>query len=177
MLEYLFDNDNLIDPKLKPFIEDLLNNKNNYDQNNEKLSQLIDTFFSILDDFMKYYVFYNKNPDYEEYSNLYYEKKNQIQQINTELFKLKNSIENETQKINNNVFIINEELEKQKIKNKKLKEMLKNIKKVNNGSDELIDDYKEIYKLNYIYNIAMFLGIVISGGILISITRKPINTK
>jgi hypothetical protein len=48
MLEYLFDNDNLIDPELKPFIEDLLNNKNNYDQNNEKLSQLIDTFFSVL---------------------------------------------------------------------------------------------------------------------------------
>ena len=36
----------------------------------EKINNIKTSFFSVLDDFKKYYVFYNKNPEVDEYQNL-----------------------------------------------------------------------------------------------------------
>ena len=47
---------------------------------------------SILDDFKKYYVFYNKNPEYNEYQQIFENIKGNLQNINSELFITTNNI-------------------------------------------------------------------------------------
>lgn len=121
---------------------------------------------SILDDFKKYYVFYNKNPEYSEYQQMFENIKGNLQNINSELFMTSNNIEKDTESINDRLQKINILIEKEKIKNRQLKRRLGIIEKKYNGSDELISDYKEIYNLDYLKNFALFYGIILLGLIM-----------
>ena len=121
---------------------------------------------AILDDFKKYYIFYNKNPEYNEYQQIFETIKGNLQNINSELFMTTNNIEKGTEGINSKLQIINKLIAKEKIKNRKLKRQLGIVEKKYNGSDELISDYKEMYNLDYLNNFALFMGILTLGIIL-----------
>jgi len=118
---------------------------------------------SILDDFKKYYVFYNKNPEYNEYQQIFENIKGNLQNINSELFMTTNNIEKDTESINDRLQKINALIKKEKIKNSLLKKKLGIVEKKYNGSDELISDYKEIYNLDYLNNFALFYGMILLG--------------
>lgn len=121
---------------------------------------------SILDDFKKYYVFYNKNPEYDEYKQIFESIKGNLQTNNSELFMTTNNIEKGTETINSKLQIINRLIVKEKIKNQKLKRKLGIVDKKYNGSDELISDYKEMYNLDYLNNFALLIGILTLGVML-----------
>jgi len=121
---------------------------------------------AILDDFKKYYIFYNKNPEYNEYQQMFESIKGNLQNINSELFMTTNNIEKGTEDINSKLQIINKLIAKEKIKNRKLKRQLGIVEKKYNGSDELISDYKEMYNLDYLNNFALFMGILTLGVML-----------
>ena len=140
--------DNSIDDLTKPQV--ILSQINNL---KEKLP-------SILDDFKKYYVFYNKNPEYNEYQQIFENIKGNLQNINSELFMTSNNIEKNTESINDRLQKINVLITKEKIKNRQLKRRLGIVEKKYNGSDELISDYKEIYNLDYLKNFALFYGVL-----------------
>jgi len=123
---------------------------------------------SILDDFKKYYVFYNKNPEYSEYQQMFENIKGNLQNINSELFMSSNNIEKDTETINDRLQKINTLIAKEKMKNRQLKRRLGIVEKKYNGSDELISDYKEIYNLDYLKNFALFYGIIFLGIIMAS---------
>jgi len=118
---------------------------------------------SILDDFKKYYVFYNKNPEYNEYQQIFENIKGNLQNINSELFMTTNNIEKDTESINDRLQKINALIAKEKRKNRQLKRRLGIVEKKYNGSDELISDYKEIYNLDYLTNFALFFGVILLG--------------
>ena len=122
----------------------------------------------ILDDFVKYYIFYNKNPEYNEYQQIFENIKGNLQKINSELFMITNNIEKGVENINDRLQKIDKLIAKEKIKNQKLKRKLGIVEKKYNGSDELISDYKEIYNLDYLKNFALFYGVVLMGGVLVS---------
>ena len=122
----------------------------------------------ILDDFIKYYIFYNKNPEYNEYQQIFENIKGNLQKINSELFMNTNNIEKGVENINDRLQKIDKLKAKEKIKNQKLKRKLGIVEKKYNGSDELISDYKDIYNLDYLKNFALFYGIVLMGGVLVS---------
>ena len=122
----------------------------------------------ILDDFVKYYIFYNKNPEYNEYQQIFENIKGNLQKINSELFMTTNNIEKGVENINDKLQKIDKLIAKEKIKNQKLKRKLGIVEKKYNGSDELISDYKEIYNLDYLKNFALFYGVVLMGGVLVS---------
>jgi DNA repair ATPase RecN len=144
--------DNLIDDLTKPqvFLSQINTLK-------EKLP-------SILEDFVKYYIFYNKNPEYSEYQQMFENIKGNLQKINSELFMTLNNIDKNTETINNRLQKINMLITKEKIKNKQLKRKLGIVEKKYNGSDELISDYKEIYNLDYLNNFALFFGVILLGA-------------
>jgi len=150
------EQDNLIDDLTKPpiFLAQINTLK-------EKLP-------SILDDFIKYYIFYNKNPEYNEYQQMFENIKGNLQNINSELFMTSNNIEKGIETINDRLQKINALIAKEKMKNRQLKRKLGIVEKTYNGSDELISDYKEMYNLDYLKNFALFYGIIILGGILVS---------
>ena len=45
---------------------------------NEQINNIKSQFFSALDDFKKYYVYYNKNPEVTEFQNYYANSKGQL---------------------------------------------------------------------------------------------------
>ena len=156
------EQDNLIDDLTKPqvFLSQINTLK-------EKLP-------SVLDDFKKYYVFYNKNPEYSEYQQMFENIKGNLQNINSELFMISNNIEKDTENINDRLQKINALIAKEKIKNRQLKTRLGIVEKKYNGSDELISDYKEMYNLDYLTNFSLFYGIILLGVILASKFKGPV---
>ena len=129
---------------------------------------------SILDDFKKYYVFYNKNPEYDEYQQMFENIKSNLQSINSDLFMTSNNIEKDTENINDRLQKLNALITKEKIKNRQLKRRLGIVEKEYNGSDELISDYKEIYNLDYLTNFALFYGVVLLGLVIALKFKAPV---
>ena len=154
--------DNLIDDLTKPQV--FLS----------KINILKEKLPAILDDFKKYYVFYNKNPEYDEYQQMFENIKSNLQSINSDLFMTSNNIEKDIENINDRLQKLNALIAKEKIKNRQLKRRLGIVEKKYNGSDELISDYKEIYNLDYLTNFALFYGVIILGGLLASRFKAPV---
>jgi hypothetical protein len=121
---------------------------------------------AILDDFKKIFIFYNKTPESSEYQQMFENIKHNLQKVNSELFMTTNNIEKDTEYINKKLHKLDVLIKQEKIKNKKFKKKLGIIEKEYNGSDELIDDYKEIYNLYYLTNFALFIGIILFGLIM-----------
>jgi hypothetical protein len=128
---------------------------------------------SILDDFKKYYVFYNKNPEFAEYQQMFDNIKGNLQKLNSELFMTTNNIEKDTETINDKLRKLDILISKEKEKNRQLKRKLGIIETKYNGSDELINNYKEIYNLDYLRNFALFMGIVLSFVIIAKTFKSP----
>ena len=58
----------------------------------EKINGIQSSFLSALDEFKKYYVYYHKNPEVNEYSNNFVNSKNQLQQLSGQMFTVTNNI-------------------------------------------------------------------------------------
>jgi septation ring formation regulator EzrA len=130
---------------------------------------------SILDDFKKYYVFYNKNPGYDEYKSIFENLKANITDIENQLFKISNKVDSDIANTSKQLLQFNKLIEKERARYSKLKSQVAQYNNKYNGSKELISNYKEIYNLNYLRNIFMFLGIIIAIVTLLQIfTKKPI---
>ena len=146
--------DNLLDETVQPF------------EFNNKINVLQEKLPTILDDFKKYYVFFNKNPTYSEYQTIYENLKGNLSSISNELLTITNDVEKNTKNIGEFLLKINQSIEKEKKKNIKLKSIESNINNSYNGSRVMINEYKEIYNSNYYKNILLFIGIIISGATL-----------
>lgn len=143
-----------------------------------KLKELQDTFPGILDDFKKYYVFYNKNPDYSEYQRNFENAKSNLNNNIIQIFKLSNQVNLSTQIINAKLKYVNNNIEKNKENYLKLKLRIKNFKETRDTSDILIDEYVTIYNIYYLKNAAIFFGILLEFWILMKIFHhnSTINT-
>lgn len=121
---------------------------------------------AILDDFKKYYIFYNKNPTYTEYQTMFENLKGNLNSINSELFKITNSVEKNTQEFSNKFSELNKLITNEKNKNIKLKSVYDKINDNFHGSKIMIDEYKQIYNEKYVNNIFIFIGIIVNVIIL-----------
>jgi hypothetical protein len=131
-----------------------------------KITTLQEKLPSILDDFKKYYVFFNKNPTYSEYQTIYDNLTSNLNSITNELLTITNDVEKNTQIVSDDLLKINELIKKEKDKNIQLKSIESNINNNYNGSKIMINEYKQIYNENYIKNIFIFIGIIVSGIVL-----------
>lgn len=127
-----------------------------------QLDTLVEKLPHILDDFKKYYVFYNKNPEYNEYQQMFENMKGNLQKLNSELFMVTNNIEKGTDDINHQLHDLDQSIEREKTKNKILKKKLGFIETKYDGSAEMISNYKDTYNLYYLKNFGIFLGIILS---------------
>ena len=116
----------------------------------------------ILDDFKKYFVFYNKNPEESEYQQLFENIKGNLQKSSASLFMVTNNIEKDTDEINHKLLKLDELIEKEKMKNKVLRRNFGLVDAKYDGSSEMISDFEETYNLYYIKNFGLFLGIIIT---------------
>ena len=138
----------------------------------EKINDINSQFFSALDDFKKYYVYFNKNPEVNEFQNFYTNSKGQLQTINKSIIGITNSIDRSIENLDKSMSIISVKLEDEKMLNKEMTDILKNLQNTQNGSEVLIDDSKTKYNTQYYKNMQIHIGILIISGLLGILFKK-----
>jgi hypothetical protein len=115
---------------------------------------------SLLTDFKQSYVFYNKNPEYDDYRIHFETLKDNLTSFERKVQQFGDSATEETEQLNQKLAHINGQIEKERIKNKVLKRRLHAATNRSNGASEMIDDYTYIYDEKYTRNWALFIGTV-----------------
>ena len=141
----------------------------------EKLQTLNQQLPAILDDFKKYYVFFNKNPEYPEYQNSFENIKGNMNNLNSDLFMLSNDVQSSTGELNKKLFALNVLIQEEKNINHELKLKLGIVEHKNSAATELIYDYKNMYSEEYLRNWALFVSIVIIGSAISKISKSPVS--
>jgi hypothetical protein len=152
--------------------EDFMNEFPSASQFTQQLETLQSQLPSILNDYQKYYRFYNKNPENQEYQQMFQNIKGNLSNINSKLFILSNDVQSNINKLNSKLFALDVLIKREKKKNNDLKKQL-GITNVE-VSDILIDEYKEIYQSGYLRNWALFLSILIVMGTIAKIYQSKI---
>jgi chromosome segregation ATPase len=140
-----------------------VNNYENPENFNQKLESLKQQLPPILDDYNKYSVLYNKNPDYNEYQQSFDIIQGNLNQFNSEVFMLSNNVQSETDKINKYLNQLNRLISFEKTTRSDLKKQLGNVESDNNATTEMIINYKEMYNNGYLRNWGLLLSIVLAG--------------
>jgi hypothetical protein len=146
-------------------------------QFDEKINSINSSFFSALDDYEKYYVYYNKNPEVNEFQNYYANSKGQIQNISRDLFLTTNNIDKNIEDLNTKMEAVSLKLQDEKKLNSELMKIISNLTNTKSGSELLIDDSKEEYNTQYYNNWELIIGIFIVGGLLITSFRSKVVPK
>jgi FtsZ-binding cell division protein ZapB len=137
-----------------------------------KINELKDKFISVLDDFKKYYVYYNKNPEADEYANFYVSSKGNLQTLNNDIYLVTNSIQTKIEELDENNKDLNKEISIIKQKYKVLLTKKHALEHTEDGSEILINDTKEEYNLQYRRNLLLFLGSLVIIGISYKTVKK-----
>jgi len=140
-----------------------VNNYENPEKFTQKLESLKQQLPPILDDYNKYYVFYNKNPDYNEYQQSFDRIQGNLNQLNSELFMLSNNVQSETDEVNKYLNQLNRFITIEKSIRSDLKKQLGNVESDKNATTEMIDNYKEMYNNGYLRNWGLLLSIILAG--------------
>ena len=127
-----------------------------------QLQSLSDQMSAILEDFQEYYVLTNTTPSSIEYQNMYQTIVNNISNINSQAFAITNDIEKNTETINYALKTLNANISTQKEENTKLKKQLGITDSNIDSSEQLIDEYKEMYNTTYLQNFNKIVGIIIA---------------
>jgi len=145
--------------------------KHNYEleetkQIHNKINGIKSSFLSVLDNYKKYYVFANLNPNVEEYRQAYFESKNQLANLSKELLEIIFSTYEKINNLNIDTKEIYNDLSKFKEQHNLLNTKIINLENTKQGSNIIIDDFKEKYNDQFYYNLEIFLGILLVGGII-----------
>ena len=144
-------------------------NINNYD---EKIDDVQSQFMSALDDYKKYFVYFNKNPEVDEFENYYSNSKSQLQSMSKQILSITNEINNEIDQLNDEMKSVSVQLDKEKTTFLKLSKLDHHFENTQNGSEILIDDVKHNYNVQYRHNWELFLGVIMIGGFLYKSASK-----
>jgi len=142
----------------------------------EKLETLQQQLPPILDDFTKYYVFYNKNPDYNEYQQAFEGIKGNLNEFNSRVFMLLNDVQTNISNINKRLIELNSLIDYEKKRNAELKKQLRNIEEEKYATTEMIDNYKEMYNNEYVKNWGLVLSTLVAGFAISKIYTNKIAT-
>ena len=142
----------------------------------EKIKNIKNSFFSALADFQKYYDFYNKNPEVDDYQNFFINSKGQLQGLNSDMFLVTNNIQKKIKDLDAEMQVTSKKLQAEKDLNEELLTLINRIQTTQDGSAIMIDDAKDEYNTQYYKNWELFIGILIILGISIKILVKPASS-
>jgi hypothetical protein len=154
-------------------IENIIDKLPKPEQFTNNLDTLKQQIGPILDDFVKYYVFYNKNPEYPEYQSMFETVKSQITQLCSDLFVLENNVLTNTDQINKALIELNLLIKEEKKKNRELKRKLVIAETENNAAMEMIDNYKEMYDSGYLKNWGLGISILFAITVISKVYKSP----
>jgi len=134
----------------------------------EKVETLQQKLPPILDDFNKYFVLYNKTPNYPEYENMFNNIKQNLNSLGSSLFMVSNDLDANIDNINEAFKMLDVLITKERIQNRELKRRLGIIETEVTSAKEMIHDYSEMYDTDYLRNWGLFLSTIVVG---VSISR------
>jgi hypothetical protein len=138
----------------------MLINKNENDVK-EKIINLKKSFSLALKDFKQNYINYNLNNDVDEYKNIFFTSKSQLQELNSHLYDLTEQMKNKI--LFNHAKNLNEMKslsESKELYNVTIDE-LQNTGDKSRASNILIDDYQNTYDKQFYKNFQLILGVFI----------------
>ena len=144
---------------------------------NEKITTIKDSFFSALDDYKKYYVFYHKNPEVDELQNFFVNSKGQLQKLNSDIFLVTNTIQKKIKDLDTEMQTVTYKLNDEKELNGELLKLINRVQTTQDGSAIMIDDAKDEYNMQYYANWELFIGIIVVMGISVKLLNKPSEMK
>jgi hypothetical protein len=153
--------------------ENIIDKLPNPEQFTNNLNVLKQKISPILEDFKKYYVFYNKNPEYPEYQSMFETIKGQITQVCSDLFVLENNVVKNTDQINKALIELNILIKKERKLNRELKRKLGIAETENNAAMEMIDNYKEMYDSGYLRNWGLGISILFAITVISKVYKSP----
>ena len=144
-----------------------------------KINSISTDFSTILDNFTNSFIDYYKNLDSTSSQNNYDVSKNSLTNEITKIYQLKASIMNNLNGVNKS---INDLEKKLGVGEDKLKELSDDYQQQTGDSSKiLVNDAKEKYKIQYVANITMFLGIAGMVGLFYSFmkngTTSPVSLR
>jgi biopolymer transport protein ExbB/TolQ len=119
------------------------------------------SFFSVLDDFQKYYIASHLDPDNEDSFREFDNSKAHLQQLSSELFFISNEMQTKINEQTEAAIQITYDISGAWIINDKLIKEKSNAENSVNGSRILIEDQRTAYNIQYVRNIELFVGILI----------------
>jgi len=149
----------LIEKEMKDKIK-LKSNK--YKEYNDVLDVLAIEFNENLINLEWYFIAHSKFPDFPEYSSNYYRIKNRLDSILNEMKLLSVDIQKNIDYLNEISRILNIELDIYRKENKRLEKRVENVESVDTTSQELIDDYTNLYNNQRSFNIGMVFTFVVA---------------
>jgi|Laugresubdmm15sn_1035100.scaffolds.fasta_scaffold23927_1 hypothetical protein len=161
-----------ITPNTENQINSLIQDMPNPDNITNDLNTLKSKYAPILDDFKKYYVLHQQYPDLNEYNQMFSSIKGNLQGLNSDLFTLKNNIQNSSHQQNMVMQQVNKEIKKEKLLHTKLLKKLNLVNNEINGTKEMAENYTSMYNFQFFSNMTMFLGIVILGTVIYKVYKK-----
>ena len=138
----------------------------------DTLNGYANQFPAILSDFIPAYVNTKLSPDNPTYLNTYNSCKDNITQVQSQLFITTNNIQSEIDNLNSNNATLDSNINAEQTKNIELTNSLQQILSVDSGASILIGETTEIYKTQYISNVAIIIGIIVLIIMLFSVYRK-----
>jgi outer membrane murein-binding lipoprotein Lpp len=127
----------------------------------------------MLDNFQRYYVFYNTNPNYPEYIQMFSSIKANLNNMNTQMFALNNEVESNMNTLSSSMLTLNANIQQLKSENDIMSKNDSSLQQLLDSSNELISNYSQLYDESYLKNWGIFLSIGFSILLIKIIFKKP----
>jgi hypothetical protein len=141
----------------------------------KKLGTNLSPMNSILDDFNKNYISHFRNPDYDEYTNLFARSEGELHTFRSELFELSNKLDHDQEKCIKILNIINKKIDAFKKENKILKSQYLHFNQEANTSIERTDNYQTIYEIQYMKNWSLLFTIIVASFTTYTVFKPIVN--
>lgn len=138
----------------------------------ENIQTLSGQFPLVLDEFKKAYIELNMNPSDATTQSIYSKIKSTLDNLNDDVTKNAEELRKNNAQLIKSINDINVQLSKEKILNSDMNFHVRQTEGSELGSSMLIDNYKELHKMQRISNVNMFLGVSILGVLLFSLFKK-----
>ena len=141
-----------------------------------KLNEITDKMPPVLNAFEKAFINYEKNKQDTEAASILNTSKNSLEKLITQLFMLENNIDKNTEELNINLKLLDEEINILKKENKQLKKTYTQFESAANASDEMIGDFRTIYDIRYLKAWSISISLIIGIYMIITIFKPTTNT-
>jgi len=146
----------------------------NTEQYIQQINSINEKSVSILNEFKKLYVIHKMHPENEEYQYQYENIVSNINKISSTLFTASNDIQLNVDDLNKQLIELNVSIKKEKKINKNLKSQLGMVEHKSNSTNEMINNYKEIYEKYYLNNWSILLSTFLCIYSISIVYKKPV---